>query len=131
MEEQKEVKAPKQAFYFNENNEFIVESNKGIIVNGDRQVRLHGIFTCNSRTMAQIVALVENKPAMFVKDDIYVVTDENTIAREIEKQNKKVDDAMGKIAEHETLWKKNHDRLANKISEFNELPWYKKMTYKF
>lgn len=56
MENEKEKRQPKkQCFYFNENGQLVVESNKGVWVDGEKFVKMYGDFTCNAKTMGEII----------------------------------------------------------------------------
>lgn len=46
---------PKQVFYFNDEGELVIETNKGLIVDGDKYVKTYGDFTCNAKTLGEIV----------------------------------------------------------------------------
>lgn len=54
--EYKEKKpSDKQIFYFNDKGQLVVETNKGIWVDGERYVKMYGDFTCNAKTMGEII----------------------------------------------------------------------------
>ena len=54
MEEKKQEQRP-QYFYFNDDGKLVVESNKGVWVDGEQYVKMYGNFTCNARTMGMII----------------------------------------------------------------------------
>ena len=45
----------KQVFYFNDKGQLVVESNKGVWVDGEKFVKMYGDFTCNAKTMGEII----------------------------------------------------------------------------
>lgn len=45
----------KQFFYFNDKGQLVVESNKGIWVDGEKFVKMYGDFVCNAKTMGEII----------------------------------------------------------------------------
>lgn len=45
----------KQIFYFNDKGQLVVESNKGVWVDGEKFVKMYGDFTCNAKTMGEII----------------------------------------------------------------------------
>lgn len=54
--EHKERKSfDKQIFYFNDNGQLVVESNKGVWVDGEKFVKMYGDFVCNAKTMGEII----------------------------------------------------------------------------
>ena len=54
--EPKEKKSyPKQVFYFNDEGELVIETNKGVIVDGEKFVKMYGDFVCNAKTLGEIV----------------------------------------------------------------------------
>ena len=53
--EKKENYNRQQKFYFNDEGELVVETNKGVIVDGENFVKAYGDFTCNARTLGEIV----------------------------------------------------------------------------
>ena len=58
MEENKDYNRHQQSqqkFYFNEEGKLVVESNKGVWVDGEQHVKMYGNFSCNARTMGMII----------------------------------------------------------------------------
>ena len=45
----------KQVFYFNDKGQLVVETNKGVWVDGEKFVKMYGDFTCNAKTMGEII----------------------------------------------------------------------------
>ena len=45
----------KQCFYFNDKGQLVVESNKGVWVDGEKFVKMYGDFVCNAKTMGEII----------------------------------------------------------------------------
>lgn len=44
-----------QKFYFTEEGQLVVESNKGVWVDGEQFVKMYGNFSCNAKTMGMII----------------------------------------------------------------------------
>lgn len=55
--EDNEVREYKKAqkFYFNEEGKLVVESKKGVWVDGEQFVKMYGSFVCNAKTMGIII----------------------------------------------------------------------------
>ena len=51
-----------QKFYFSEEGELIVESNRGIYVDGKQYVKMYGNFTCNAKVMGEIINKLRSIP---------------------------------------------------------------------
>lgn len=63
MEEKKDYKPQNvQKFYFNEDGQLIVESNKGVWVDGEQYVKMYGNFSCNAKTMGMIIHQLKGIP---------------------------------------------------------------------
>ena len=57
MEEKKDYnQQPLQKFYFTDDGKLVVESNKGVWVDGTPYVKMYGNFLCNAKTMGTIIA---------------------------------------------------------------------------
>lgn len=54
MEDNRDYKK-KQKFYFNESGQLVVESNRGVWVDGEHFVKMYGDFVCNAKTMGMII----------------------------------------------------------------------------
>lgn len=61
MEEKKNEQRP-QYFYFNDDGKLVVESNKGVWVDGEQHVKMYGNFTCNAKTMGMIIHQLQGIP---------------------------------------------------------------------
>lgn len=61
MEEKKQEQRP-QYFYFNDDDKLVVESNKGVWVDGEQYVKMYGNFTCNAKTMGIIISQLKGIP---------------------------------------------------------------------
>lgn len=125
MENEKENRQPKkQCFYFNEKGQLVVESNKGIWVDGERYVKMYGDFTCNAKTLGIIIEKFKGFRVLVAKflDDRYVAEIVNP--SDIEKSyNNEVSCLQAQI-------NKDSDRiyeLEKSIENFNRLPWWKRM----
>ena len=78
MENEKEKKFTKpQIFYFNEKGQLVVESNKGIWVDGEQYVKMYGHFECNAKTMGEVINKIKGIPVeVGVEEKIKVSTDD-------------------------------------------------------
>lgn len=125
MEEKKDYRQQNiQKFYFNDEGKLVVESNKGVWVDGEQYVKMYGNFTCNARTMGIIIEKFKGNKVLVEKlrDDEYATEIVNP--SDIEKQynnelsylQKKIEDYGDEICD-----------LKKSIRKFNFLPWYKRM----
>lgn len=74
-EQQKELNRT-QKFYFGEDGKLIVESNRGIWVDGEQFVKMYGNFVCNAKTMGEIINKIKGIPVeVGVEETIRVSTD--------------------------------------------------------
>lgn len=62
MENEKKRGAKPQIFYFNEQGQLVVESNKGVWVDGEEYVKMYGDFSCNAKTMGEIIDKMRGIP---------------------------------------------------------------------
>lgn len=51
-----------QKFYFNEDGKLVVESNRGVWVDGEQHVKMYGNFSCNAKTMGVIIHHLKGIP---------------------------------------------------------------------
>lgn len=66
-------KAPVQKFYINDEGKLVVESNNGVIVDGNSSVICSGTFTCSAHTMGEIIAKLNGVPVEIgVKERIVI-----------------------------------------------------------
>lgn len=141
--EHKERKSfDKQIFYFNDKGQLVVESNKGVWVDGEKFVKMYGDFTCNAKTLGIIiekfkgfpVVVMETKSVMqgyeydnypFYKtiaivnptdDDKYLM---KTVEDLTEQRNLSV--------KSELKCEKENEKLAKSIAAYNRLPWWKRI----
>lgn len=132
MENEKENRQPKkQCFYFNENGQLVVESNKGVWVDGEQSAKMYGDFTCSAKTMGTIIAYFKNKPIIVgekwrfygndnVEEDFCLVDPEQRINEMIEHAQERGNKWYKKSSEIDKKYKEI-------ISKFNRLPWWKRM----
>lgn len=144
MENEKEKRQPKkQCFYFNENGQLVVESNKGVWVDGEKFVKMYGDFVCNAKTMGEIIhqlkgiavevgqyekAIYSAEPGNLTAYCVLGASQERIeeyerelakqefVSKEIEELQKQVGEDGDKIYE-----------LKKSIENFNRLPWWKRM----
>lgn len=129
--EPKEKKSyPKQVFYFNDVGELVVETNKGVIVDGHKFVKMYGDFMCNAKTLGIVISKFQGCSA--ITKDIRLVGSFNTpfvcetIVNPTEEDNILVDELKNVTMQRDGLIdKKNAYRKA--IENFNRQPWWKRM----
>jgi hypothetical protein len=71
--EDNEVREYKKAqkFYFNEEGQLVVESNKGVWVDGEQHVKMYGNFVCNAKTMGMVIQQLKGiKVAVGAKETV-------------------------------------------------------------
>lgn len=128
----------KQCFYFNDKGQLVVESNKGVWVDGEKFVKMYGDFTCNAKTMGEIIhqlkgiAVEVGRQFVDFNDlELYCVlgaskerieeyekelAKQEFVSKEIEELQKQVGEDGDKIYE-----------LKKSIYDYNRLPWWKRM----
>lgn len=144
----------RQPFYFNEDGEFVIETTRGIYIDGQPNTRMTGIFTCNAKTMAQVMAIITGKPVKLLKfteaekifgppphwlssityNDTYMAIDNSEIGKEIKRLNQKFEEERAKdkreldkmITEQEQATKEL-ERQIKILSHYNALPWWKRI----
>lgn len=145
----------RQVFYFNENGELVVESNKGVWVDGEKFVKMYGDFVCNAKTMGEIIHQL--KGIAVEVGELKYVTQEDAdkygwgIAyrqelvksqtrcilgaskeriEEYEKELAKQEFVSKEIEELQKQCGEDGDKiyeLKKSIENFNRLPWWKRM----
>ena len=71
--EDNEVREYKKAqkFYFNEEGKLVVESKKGVWVDGEQFVKMYGNFVCNAKTMGMVIQQLKGiKVAVGAKETV-------------------------------------------------------------
>lgn len=125
MEEKKQEHRP-QYFYFNEEGKLVVESNKGVWVDGEQYVKMYGNFTCNAKTMGIVIEKFKG-----IKVDVEMSTEDGDTflkmyterLQEIAKLTEENTSQLIEIANE----KRKTQSAIRKIEAFNALPWYKRM----
>ena len=144
---------PAQKFYFNEEGKLVVETNKGVWVDGEQYAKMYGIFTCNAKTIGIIIQHLKGIPVEIgieekvrhatdsVVDDILNIH-EHTIEhyciigankeriKEYEHEFAKQEFVSKKINELQKKIGEDGDKiyeLKKSIEKFNKLPWWKRM----
>ena len=154
--EYKERKAfDKQIFYFNDKGQLVVESNKGVWVDGEKFVKMYGDFVCNAKTMGEIIHQV--KGIAVEVGELKYVTEENVdkygwgIAYRsdlVQSQTRcilgasqeRIEEYEKELAKQEFVSKEIEElqkqvgedgekiyELKKSIENFNRLPWWKRM----
>lgn len=141
-----------QRFYFNDEGELVVETNKGVWVDGKQYAKMYGNFTCNAKTLGIIIERFREMPAVVSEmfkyeyfrmeppfdgapclESCCIVNptdDDKKLLAKIEcyearnnNMNKQVEDLKVKIEDK----KANLARYWSAIDKFNRLPWYKRI----
>jgi len=144
-----------QRFYFDEAGKLVVETNKGVYVDGEQYVKMYGIFTCNAKTMGEIIHAMKGIPVeigekIFLKKESTVVNQyvgEERIIEEtkdyyciLDVDEEKIEEykreAAQRLAEQErndwltaekNRWMYKYSKLTEKVDKINRLPWWKRM----
>lgn len=125
MEEKKQEQRP-QYFYFNDDGKLVVESNKGVWVDGEQYVKMYGNFSCNAKTMGIVIEKFKG-----IKVDVEMSTEDGDTflkmyterLQEIAKLTEENTRQMIEIASA----KNETQSVIKKVIAFNALPWYKRM----
>jgi len=137
--EYKEKKSfDKQIFYFNDKGQLVVESNKGVWVDGEKFVKMYGDFTCNAKTMGEIIhqlkgiAVEVGRQFVNFNDlELYCVLGASKERiEEYERELAKQEFVSKEIAELQKQVGEDGDKiyeLKKSIEKFNRLPWWKRM----
>lgn len=153
MDEKKQEQRP-QYFYFNEDGKLMVESNKGVWVDGEQHVKMYGNFSCNAKTMGAIIAKLKGivvevgnintyinhnrefydirRGADILEEQSYCVlgVDNEKIEEIIEQkaEQKAEEKYQQKLVETEfETNRKHHAALLLACEKVNSLPWYKRI----
>lgn len=128
MEENKQEKhtPPAQKFYFNEEGKLVVETNKGVWVDGEQYVKMYGNFSCNAKTIGIIIEKFKG-----IKVDVEMSTEDGDTflkmyterLQEIAKLTEETTRQMIEIARA----KDETQSVEKKVIAFNSLPWYKRI----
>jgi hypothetical protein len=154
MEDKKDYnkQQPLQKFYFTDDGKLVVESNRGVWVDGEQYVKMFGNFSCNAKTMGIIISQLKNMPAFISREKCSVVI--NAITGDKECLTERIECIInpnaeqagllseishkdGKIEKLNDEIKKLNKQLDNAydqrgaeheaIERFNALPWYKRL----
>lgn len=143
--DKKEKAGIEQRFYFNEDGKLVVESNKGVWVDGQQFVKMYGVFTCNAKTMGKIIHAMQGTPVEIGMEEVVTHTIDNPtdVILHLHKRTlehycvlgvdkKRIDDYVQELATRAVAVKENIIKCyADAISRYNELPrwkrWFKKI----
>ena len=154
MEDNRDYKKV-QKFYFTEEGQLVVESNKGVWVDGEQFVKMYGNFVCNAKTMGMIIQAMKGHPVEIGVEEIVrhsrdSIVDEllNTYQHTIEHycvlgvDGTRIDEYLTGLAEkkftnreieHANKAKEERRKIAEEYSnlmaivkDHNNLPWYKR-----
>lgn len=129
-----------QCFYFNDEGELIVESNRGIWKDGEQYVKMYGQFTCNAKTMGEIIHQLKGIAvetgtgrvfrSSFDLEYYCVLGASQERIEEYEKELAKQEFVSKEIAELQKQIGEDGDKiyeLKKSIENFNRLPWWKRL----
>ena len=142
-----------QKFYFTDEGQLVVESNKGVWVDGEQYVKMYGNFSCNAKTMGIIIQHFRDVPVKVgveekiryakdhVVDDILNISEhtietycilgvDKEMVREYEEELaiKNFTTEKLEVSRQATkLCAKELMSLKESVEKFNDLPWYKRM----
>ena len=128
----------KQIFYFNDKGQLVVESNKGVWVDGEKFVKMYGDFVCNAKTMGEIIHQLKGIAVetgrvfqnAFDLEYYCVLGASKERIEEYEKELAKQEFVSKEIAELQKQIGEDGDRiyeLKKSIENFNKLPWWKRI----
>lgn len=134
----KQEEGKPQKIYFNDKGKLIVESNKGVWVDGAQYVKMYGDFVCNAKTMGEIIhqlkGIAVEVGRQFVNSndlELYCVLGASQERiEEYERELAKQEFVSKEIAELQKQTGEDGDRiyeLKKSIEKFNRLPWWKRM----
>lgn len=138
MEEKKQEQRP-QYFYFNDDDKLVVESNKGVWVDGEQYVKMYGNFTCNAKTMGMIISQLKSVPVLTtelpmekarklggtLRDGTLVISSMCIVNPTAEQTGLKEENRC--LKERLAEFDSTASKMLRKIHDFNSLPWYKRM----
>jgi hypothetical protein len=143
--DKKEKAGREQRFYFNEDGKLVVESNKGVWVDGQQFVKMYGVFTCNAKTMGKIIHAMQGTPVEIGMEEVvtHTIDSPTDVILHLHKRTlehycvlgvdkKRIDDYVQELATRAVAVKENIiECYADAISRYNELPrwkrWFKKI----
>jgi len=132
----------KQVFYFNDKGQLVVESNKGVWVDGEKFVKMYGDFVCNAKTLGIIienfkgvpVVVMETKSAMQgYEDDNYpfyktiAIVNPTDDDKYLKKTVEDLTEQRNLSVESELKCEKENEKFAKSIAAYNRLPWWKRI----
>lgn len=126
----------KQIFYFNDKGQLVVESNKGVWVDGEKFVKMYGDFVCNAKTLEAII-----KQFKGIQVEVDTTPEEQKVNefieflhKQYENVEKKYDELSAKkearinnLSVQVSKLKEDITKRDGSISKFNELPWWKRL----
>lgn len=146
MENEKEKRQPKkqcfyfndegQKFYFDKDGRLVVESNKGVWVDGEKYVKMYGNFSCNAKTMGEIIhhlkgIKVDIEESTKDKDffQLYLNAAKELLKMQEEKseQDKKARQEKTELTDELTRIEIEKESILRDIRAYNRLPWWKRM----
>ena len=128
----------KQVFFFNDEGKLIVKTNNGLWVDGEQSAKMYGDFTCNAKTMGEIIhqlkgiAVEVGRQFVDFNDlELYCVLGASQERiEEYEKELAKQEFVNKEIEELQKQCGEDGDKiyeLKKSIENYNRLPWWKRI----
>ena len=137
MEKENEKRqTKKQCFYFNENGQLVVESNKGVWVDGEKFVKMYGDFTCNAKTIEAIInqfkgiqVEVDTRPEEKKLNEFieFLHKQYEECEKKYDELSAKKDATINNLRVQVSELKEDIKKRDEAISKFNRLPWWKRL----
>lgn len=152
MDDNKKQYNKQQVFYFNDEGELIVESNRGIWKDGEQYVKMYGQFTCNAKTLGIIINKFKGFPVVVsnarrvdyfsmeppydgvpISETFAIVNpteEDKGLLEKIERyniRNENMNVQVNDLKKELEARKTDFARYFNAIDKFNKLPWWKRM----
>ena len=124
----------KQVFYFNDKGQLVVETNKGVWVDGEKFVKMYGDFTCNAKTMGAIISKLKGIPVKIGDEQNWIhhskwyhSCEEQQAFCIIGLKEEEIKEAFDCAFEQKEGYKKAYSSLHERVENFNRLPWWKRI----
>ena len=148
----KQFQNRQQIFYFNDEGELIVESNRGIWKDGEQYVKMYGKFQCNAKTLGIIINKFKGFPVVVsnarrvdyfsmeppydgvpVSETFAIVNpteEDKGLLEKIERYNIRNENMNEQVKQLKEELKDKSEIAGgyyNAIDKFNKMPWWKRM----
>lgn len=125
----------KQVFYFNDKGQLVVESNKGVWVDGEKFVKMYGDFVCNAKTMGEIIhqfkgiqVEVDTRPEEQKLNEFteFLHKQYEECEKKYDELSAKKDTTINNFRVQVSELKEDITKRDEAIRKFNKLPWWKR-----